>query len=103
LFACCCGFFCLVTVRSQAGTLSGGIVDPAVYPLHAKLYLAYSNDPRLPVMGFLGSSNLTFAGLVKQGELNIDVVEQDAAMKLAAWFDERWNRRLDKIKTHYII
>jgi superfamily II DNA or RNA helicase len=61
------------------------------YPLHAKLYLAYSDDPRVPIVGFLGSSNLTLAGLVKQGELNIDVLEQDAAQKLATWFDERWN------------
>ncbi|MDR3197572.1 MAG: phospholipase D-like domain-containing protein [Planctomycetaceae bacterium] len=61
------------------------------YPLHAKLYLAYSDDARVPIVGFLGSSNLTFAGLVKQGELNIDVLEQDAAQKLATWFVERWN------------
>ena len=60
------------------------------HPLHAKLYLAYSTDQRIPVLGFLGSSNLTFAGLVKQGELNVDVLEQDAANKLAKWFEERW-------------
>ena len=29
------------------------------YALHAKLYLAYSSDKRVPVVGFLGSSNLT--------------------------------------------
>lgn len=63
------------------------------YTLHAKLYLAYSNDKRVPVIGFLGSSNLTLAGLVKQGELNIDVMDQDAANKLATWFDNRWNDR----------
>ncbi len=63
------------------------------YPLHAKLYLAYSNDKRVPVVGFLGSSNLTLAGLSKQGELNIDVLEQDAAIKLAKWFEGRWQDR----------
>jgi len=63
------------------------------YPLHAKLYLAYSDDKRVPVIGFLGSSNLTLAGLVRQGELNIDVLEQDASNKLAKWFDDRWNDR----------
>ncbi len=63
------------------------------YTLHAKLYLAYSNDKRVPVVGFLGSSNLTFAGLAKQGELNIDVMDQDAATKLAKWFDDRWKDR----------
>ncbi len=63
------------------------------YTLHAKLYLAYSNDIRVPVVGFLGSSNLTLAGLAKQGELNIDVMDQDAANKLAIWFDDRWKDR----------
>lgn len=63
------------------------------YPLHAKLYLAFSDDRRVPAIGFLGSSNLTLAGLAKQGELNIDVLDQDAANKLAQWFDDRWNDR----------
>ncbi|MCK9195426.1 MAG: phospholipase D-like domain-containing protein [Syntrophales bacterium] len=63
------------------------------HPLHAKLYLAYSEDARVPVVGFVGSSNLTLAGLSKQGELNVDVLEQDAANKLARWFDDRWNDR----------
>jgi len=64
------------------------------YQLHAKLYLVYpASSPHLKTEGYVGSSNLTFAGLVKQGELNVDVLEQDAAAKLAAWFDERWNDR----------
>lgn len=58
------------------------------HPLHAKLYLAHSNDVRVPVVGFLGSSNLTLAGVSKQGELNIDVMDQDAACKLSQWFAE---------------
>ncbi len=61
------------------------------HPLHAKLYLTYSEDVRVPLVGFLGSSNLTLAGLSKQGELNVDVMEQDAAQKLAKWFNDRWN------------
>jgi len=63
------------------------------YPLHAKLYLAYSEDKRVPIVGFLGSSNLTLAGLAKQGELNVDVMDQDAAKKLSKWFDDRWKDR----------
>lgn len=59
--------------------------------LHAKLYLAYSEHRHTPVVGFLGSSNLTFAGLQYQGELNVDVIEQDAAKKLEEWFNDRWN------------
>ena len=61
------------------------------HQLHAKLYLALSDDVRVPVVGFLGSSNLTLAGLSRQGELNIDVMDQDASAKLAKWFDDRWN------------
>ncbi len=60
------------------------------YPLHAKLYLVQRDDPVTPLIGFVGSSNLTLAGLSHQGELNVDVVEQDAARKLLEWFDERW-------------
>jgi len=61
------------------------------YPLHAKLYLVERNDHITPLIGFVGSSNLTLAGLLNQGELNVDVVEQDAARKLQQWFDDRWN------------
>ncbi|MEW6418743.1 MAG: phospholipase D-like domain-containing protein [Nitrospirota bacterium] len=61
------------------------------HPLHAKLYLLFRPDPINPSIGYLGSSNLTFAGLSHQGELNIDVLDHDACQKLAKWFEERWN------------
>jgi len=61
------------------------------YSLHAKLYLLFREDPNNPITGYLGSSNLTFAGLVKQGELNIDVLDHDACNKLSDWFNDRWN------------
>ena len=38
----------------------------------------------------MGSSNLTLSGLSKQGELNIDVLDGDATVKLADWFKDRW-------------
>jgi hypothetical protein len=63
------------------------------HPLHAKLYLLYRRDANNPVTGFLGSSNLTLAGLAKQGELNVDVLEHDACNKLASWFEDRWHDR----------
>ena len=50
--------------------------------LHAKLYLVHRDDIAAPIVGYVGSSNLTFAGLMKQYELNVDVVEGDAAVKL---------------------
>jgi hypothetical protein len=63
------------------------------HPLHAKLYLLFRHDPVSPTIGFLGSSNLTFAGLSKQGELNVDVTDHDACNKLALWFEDRWTDR----------
>ncbi|MCG8622706.1 MAG: SNF2-related protein, partial [Proteobacteria bacterium] len=59
--------------------------------LHAKLYLAFRDDPINKCVGFLGSSNLTISGLSSQGELNIDVLDHDACEKLASWFEDRWN------------
>ena len=60
------------------------------HPLHAKLYLMFREDPINPIVGYLGSSNLTFAGLSGQGELNVDVLDHDAALKLKQWFEDRW-------------
>ena len=63
------------------------------HPLHAKLYLLHRTDPINPIVGYLGSSNLTQAGLSRQGELNVDVLDHDACNKLAGWFEKRWNDR----------
>lgn len=63
------------------------------HPLHAKLYLHFRPDPINPIVGYLGSSNLTFSGLSGQGDLNVDVLDLDATQKLANWFEERWNDR----------
>ena len=63
------------------------------HTLHAKLYLIYRSDLIAPTVGYLGSSNLTLAGLSQQGELNVDVVDSDSCDKLEAWFEDRWNDR----------
>ena len=59
--------------------------------LHAKLYLCHREDTAAPRVAYVGSSNLTAAGLREQGELNVDVVDGDATEKLARWFEDRWN------------
>lgn len=63
------------------------------YPLHAKLYLVHKEDYNTPTLAFIGSSNLTLAGLKHQGELNAEISDYDACQKLNAWFEERWNDR----------
>ena len=63
------------------------------HTLHAKLYLCFRSDANNPITGFVGSSNLTLAGLSNQGELNVDVLDHDATQKLERWFDDRWNDR----------
>ncbi|MFC1464149.1 MAG: SNF2-related protein [Candidatus Brachytrichaceae bacterium NZ_4S206] len=80
-------------LRLLAQQIKDGVVRVQLYacrPLHAKLYLLRRDDPVTPLIGYVGSSNLTFAGLRGQGELNVDVVEQDAARKLEEWFDRYW-------------
>src|SRR6202158_2573208 len=59
------------------------------HPLHAKLYLVHRTDPNNPSIGFVGSSNLTLAGLSKQGELNVDVLDHDACKKLQNGFEDQ--------------
>ena len=61
------------------------------YPLHAKLYLAYKPDSRNNIAAILGSSNLTYSGLSRQGELDSDIENNRDLEALADWFDDRWN------------
>jgi superfamily II DNA or RNA helicase len=63
------------------------------HSLHAKLYLLYRSDPINPIIGYLGSSNLTASGLSQGGELNVDVLDHDATRKLERWFEDRWKDR----------
>ena len=60
-------------------------------PMHAKAYICHRDDIATPVIGYVGSSNLTMAGLKHQYELNVDVLDGDAAKKLSKWFDDRWD------------
>ena len=80
-------------LRRLSGQLKAGKVVVKLFlrhTLHAKLYLCFRADPNNPITGFLGSSNLTLAGLSNQGELNVDVLDHDATDKLAQWFRDRW-------------
>lgn len=81
-------------LRRLSAQLKAGKVSVKLFlrhKLHAKLYMLYRQDPNNPMIGFVGSSNLTFAGLSQQGELNVDVLDHDACYKLSKWFNDRWN------------
>jgi len=81
-------------LRRLSSQLKAGKVNVKLHlrhTLHAKLYLCFRPDPNNPITGFLGSSNLTLSGLSKQGELNVDVLDHDATIKLEKWFNDRWN------------
>ena len=79
-------------LRRLSSQLKAGKVKIKLFlrhALHAKLYLVYRPE-LVPIIGFLGSSNLTISGLLKQGELNVDVLDRDATKKLEEWFEDRW-------------
>jgi len=83
-------------LRQLRRQIASGAVELRLHTahrLHAKLYLCHRSDTAAPRVGYLGSSNLTAAGLRAQGELNTDVLDTDATAKLAAWFDDRWGDR----------
>ncbi len=83
-------------LRRLARQLRGGQVMVKLflpYPLHAKLYLLFRDDVNNPITGFVGSSNLTLAGLSKHGELNVDVLDHLGTQQLSKWFDSRWTDR----------
>lgn len=83
-----------ITLRRLSAQMKEGKVCVKLYlkePLHAKLYLAHRPDDNFnKIQAIMGSSNLTYAGLTKQGELNAEFGDSDSAEKLAHWFDDRW-------------
>lgn len=83
-------------LRQLAAQIKSGKVRVKLFlkhSLHAKLYLCFPKLTVLNSLGFIGSSNLTFSGLSGQGELNVDVKDDDACNKLADWFNDRWDDR----------
>ena len=86
-----------ITLRKLSRQMKDGKVCVKLYlkePLHAKLYLAHRPDDNFnKIQAIMGSSNLTYAGLTRQGELNAEFADSDSANKLSVWFDDRWNDR----------
>lgn len=82
------------TLRHLAKQLKEGRLCVKLYlrePLHAKLYISYRNDDMSPFPTIMGSSNLTYAGMKGQGELDTQIPDKDNTKKLADWFEAHWN------------
>jgi superfamily II DNA/RNA helicase/HKD family nuclease len=65
---------------------------------HGKAYIFETSKSqsltRPPIVGVVGSSNLTFSGLRSNTELNASIYTQDAEA-LLQWFEERWKEADD--------
>src|SRR5699024_7479356 len=84
------------TLQSLRNLLAEGKIQVKVFtrrPVHGKTYVFHRQDLNTPIIGFVGSSNLTAPGLTSNLELNVDVVDSAAAADLAQWFEDRWNDR----------
>lgn len=82
------------TIRELRAQLADGRVAIKLFtrrPLHGKTYICHRDDKITPIVAYVGSSNLTIAGLANNYELNVDVVDSDGAAKLDSWFEDRWN------------
>ena len=95
------------TLQTLKRQLRDGVVAMKVFtekPLHGKTYIFHApNKKHGSRWAYVGSSNLTGAGLHRNLELNIDVQDSDATNKLATWFDERWADRFSLDITAEII
>lgn len=84
------------TLQSLRELIELGAVQLRVYtrqPLHGKTYLLHHSDPLIPSAGFVGSSNLTGAGLNRNLELNLHTTEKTSTEELTDWFEGLWNDR----------
>lgn len=83
------------TLQQLKAQLRSGAVEMRVFtaaPLHGKTYIFHApGNAFLARRGYVGSSNLTNAGLFRNRELNIDVVDEDASRKLSDWFEKHWD------------
>ncbi|TXH20887.1 MAG: NgoFVII family restriction endonuclease [Mycobacterium sp.] len=95
------------TLQTLKRQLEDGVVEMKVFterPLHGKAYLFHAPEKKHGARwAYVGSSNLTGAGLTTNLELNIDVQDSDANAKIADWFEQRWMDRFSLPITAEII
>ena len=59
--------------------------------LHAKAYVFEIEGGFLPIMGIVGSSNLSLSGIREHAELNLRTNSDTDSRQLLDWFDRHWN------------
>lgn len=59
--------------------------------LHAKAYIFELAGGMIPIMGIVGSSNMSLSGIKEHAELNLRTNNDGNARKLLQWFDRHWN------------
>jgi hypothetical protein len=95
------------TLQTLKRQLREGTVAMKVFtekPLHGKTYIFHAPTKKHGSRwSYVGSSNLTGAGLHRNLELNIDVQDSDATPSSPSWFEERWNDRFSLDITAEII
>lgn len=82
-----------LTLGSLRELIKSGQIELKVFtrrPLHGKTYIFHRQDENSPIVGFVGSSNLTPSGLSSNLELNVDVLDSSGGKDLADWFEDRW-------------
>ena len=81
----------LVAWLEAAAETGGQVVEVRRFTkgfLHGKAFIA--NDPDMPWV-LAGSSNLTYAGLMLNRELNLGYPAGDSSNYVTSWFDELWD------------
>lgn len=58
--------------------------------LHAKAYIFELDNPQLPRMSIVGSSNLSISGIKEHTELNLRTNVDNDSEKLLEWFERHW-------------
>ena len=59
--------------------------------LHAKAYIFEIAEGILPIMGIVGSSNLSLSGIKEHAELNLRTNNDPTVRQLLQWFDRHWD------------
>ena len=70
---------------------------------HAKMYITYAKNPRIPPIALVGSSNFTIPGISQNIELNVKIEDSGRVQQLQEWFDYFWNHENTKEITEDVL